>query len=312
MGARARATARRRSLAASDVSARRAALFEQADLFNSEAGAAVCHAYDAARRCVRVSAARAYASGEQVCISYGSPSAADCLRLYGFVLPPAGGGGAAVELFAEMSPEADGFKAKRRLLDALGVAEGAPHVLTAAEPLPPRLLAAVRVHRLSSAEAAVQAAMGAASPVLQLQRVSAGNELLALSALAAGLQAMLCGYATTLEEDEEALASAAAAALPPRKRAALELRTREKRVLCAALARLTEALHKEDPALQPPQPPLPVEQAAEPPAAEAMAGGGAGEPPAAKAAAALSEYFSGLLSEQDGGGGQAGGMDGID
>lgn len=112
-------------------------------MFNNDSSTQVCHAYEAGTKSVAVMAGRDYRIGEQVCINYGlgkQPAAAS-LRLYGF-LPEGEGGQAnvAVELYAEMAPQAEAFEKKAKLLEQLGVEAGRPHLLSLADPLPDSLL----------------------------------------------------------------------------------------------------------------------------------------------------------------------------
>ena len=252
-----------------------------ADMFNNDCSLPVCHAHERTGNAVVALAGRAYAAGEAVCITYGFTDAASALRLHGFVPAAAP---TKVPLYAEMAPEADLYDAKRRLLDAAGVLPGTPFTLTLEQPLPPSLLLALRVQRASAPELAAAERDGLQPGA----RLSEENERAVLGALGAGLEAMLEGYATSVEEDEAMLASADAAALSNRRRGAVELRLREKRVLLAAQAAVSgrlSALGGDD---AEDAPPPSLEQAA----AAAMASGTA---PAA--AAELAAYFESLLAE---------------
>jgi hypothetical protein len=274
-----------------------------ADLHNHDPALPVCHAHERTSNAVVVLAGRDFQRGDAVCINYGRLSAAAALRLHGFI--PAGAP-VEVPLYAEMSDEAELYAAKRRLLDRAGIAAGAPFMLTREEPLPAALLLSLRAQRMSVAELAAFERDGLQPGVV----VSDANEEAVLRALHGGLEAMLGAYPTTSEADEALLASADS--LPARRRAAVELRLAEKRVLRAGVDLLERAL-------QDPQKRIPAAGAAagdsddEPPpqlveelANKAMATGQAPE-----AAAALTAYFETLLAETEGAAGTSA-LDGLD
>jgi len=245
------------------------------DMHNNDSDMPVCHAHERSGNAVVVLAGRDYAAGSEVTINYGLSDAAAALRLHGFIPR---GARVEVPLYAEMSEGADLYDAKRRLLDRAGVQPGAPFTLTADEPVPPLLLLALRAQRLTAPELAGVEGAGMKPGV----RVSIDNERAALSALRDGVEAMTRAYPTASAADEALLADAA---LPERRRAAVELRLGEKRVLEAAARELALRLKAldDEPA-----------ESAEDVARRAM--GGATAPEAAKTLAA---YFESMLKEEE-------------
>ena len=244
------------------------------DMHNNDSDMPVCHAHERSSNSVVALAGRDYAAGEHVTINYGMESAAAALRLHGF-MPR--GARVEVPLFAEMSDGADLYDAKRRLLDRAGVQPGTPFTLTAEEPVPPLLLLALRAQRLTAPELAGVEGAGLKPGA----RVSIDNERAVLSALRDGVEAMTRAYPTASAADETLLADAA---LSERRRAAVELRLGEKRVLEAAARELALRLKAldDEPA-----------ESAEDVARRAMGGAKAPE-----AAAALAAYFETLLQEE--------------
>ena len=212
------------------------------DLANNDGTLPVCHAYERSSQSVVLLAGRAGVAGDEVCISYGDAlDGATCLRLHGFVPADAC---VTVPLYAELQPGAEGFVAKAALLTAAGVQAGVQHLLSLTEPLPGKLMAALRAMHLGPEEAVSLAAAAARSDAAPLlSRVSHANEVAALATLRGALGEMLSAYATSALEDDVQLRAAASSAvpLPGRLAAALTLRLAEKRVLAAALAALDEA-----------------------------------------------------------------------
>ena len=245
------------------------------DMCNNDSELPVCHAHERSGNAVVLLAGRAYAAGQQVNINYGLTSHATALRLHGFAPR---GARVEVPLYAEMSDAADLYDAKRRLLDRAGVRPGVPFMLTLDEPMPPLLLLALRAQRLSAPDLAGVEGAGLRPGV----RVSVDNERAALGALRDGIEAMLRAYPTACAADEALLADAA---LPERRRAAVELRLGEKRVLEAAARELALRLKAldDEPA-----------ESAEDAARRTMGGAKAPE-----AAAALTAYFETLLAEEE-------------
>jgi [ribulose-bisphosphate carboxylase]-lysine N-methyltransferase len=260
------------------------------DMFNNDPALPVCHAFETSQDVVVVLAGRDYSAGEAVCINYGLTDAASSLRLHGFI---AEGAPVEVPLWAEMSVDADLYAAKRRLLDAAGVPAGAPFLLTAQQPIPPLLLPALRAQRLTATEAAsVEAGQFSLSA-----RVSEPNERAALTALLAGVKAMVEAYPTTSAEDERLLASAE---LSSRVQDAVTLRLAEKRILHACESAVRLELARLD---------VLFDVAAAPLQASVLDG----EARAPEAAAALARYFEELLAEErDSGAAATDGLDTID
>ena len=249
------------------------------DMCNNDSELPVCHAHERSGNSVVLLAGRAYSKGETVNINYGLSSASAALRLHGF-MPR--GARVEVPLYAEMSDAADLYDAKRRLLDRAGVQPGAPFLLTLEEPVPPLLLLALRAQRLSAPDLAGVEGAGLRPGV----RVSIDNERAALGALRDGIEAMTRAYPSACAADEALLADET---LPEgRRRAAVELRLGEKRVLEAAVRELALRLKAldDEPA-----------ESAEDAARRTMGGAKAPE-----AAAALTAYFETLLAEEEAGG----------
>ena len=245
------------------------------DMHNNDSDMPVCHAHERSGNSVVALAGRDYLAGEAVTINYGLTDAASALRLHGFIPR---GARVEVPLYAEMSDGADLYDAKRRLLDRAGVLPGAPFILTADEPVPPLLLLALRAQRLTAPELAGVEGAGLKPGA----RVSVDNERAALAALRDGVEAMTRAYPTASAADEALLADAA---LPERRRAALELRLGEKRVLEAAARELALRLKALD------------DEPAE--SAEDVARRTMGGAKAPEAAAALAAYFETLLQEEE-------------
>jgi hypothetical protein len=242
---------------------------------NNDSELPVCHAHERVGNSVVLLAGREYAAGEHVHINYGLSSAAAALRLHGF-MPR--GARVEVPLFAEMSDAADLYDAKRRLLDRAGVQAGAAFTLTLEEPVPPTLLLALRAQRLSAPELAGVEGAGLRPGA----RVSVDNERAVLGALRDGIEAMTRAYPSACVADEALLADDA---LPERRRAAVELRLGEKRVLEAAARELALRLKALD------------DEPAE--SAEDVARRTMGGAKAPEAAAALTAYFETLLAEEE-------------
>ena len=245
------------------------------DMCNNDSELPVCHAHERVGNSVVLLAGREYAAGEHVHINYGLTSAAAALRLHGF-MPR--GARAEVPLFAEMSDAADLYDAKRRLLDRAGVQPGAAFTLTLEEPVPPTLLLALRAQRLTAPELAGVEGAGLRPGA----RVSVDNERAVLAALRDGIEAMTRAYPSACAADEALLADDT---LPERRRAAVELRLGEKRVLEAAARELALRIKALDD-----EPAESVEDVAR------RTMGGAKAP---EAAAALTAYFETLLAEEE-------------
>ncbi|CAK0803399.1 unnamed protein product [Prorocentrum cordatum] len=211
---------------------------------------------------IELVAARDYAEGDEVFISYGFKRSSELMLGWGFLLPGDANDAVELEMGVERArdPSATCSRACRyalslspdcELLETSCDGEPLPVrvLLTASQPVPRLLLGLCRLERLPAAEAEQLAALAGEQALgewLQSGAALAGMrcpgaswalrgaallaDLLAAASLRAVLLALLGRYPTSLGEDEAILERAEG----PR-RLAVSLRAREKRVLWAGL-----------------------------------------------------------------------------
>eukprot|EP00300_Choanocystis_sp_HF-7_P039290 c5756_g1_i1.p1 GENE.c5756_g1_i1~~c5756_g1_i1.p1 ORF type:complete len:422 (+),score=67.56 c5756_g1_i1:35-1267(+) len=197
-----------------------------ADMLNTRPGTPVCH--DVVGDALQVIAGDDTAAGEQLFIGYGPVPNSKLLRFYGFVLEGNPFDGVEVQLaIAETAPL---YREKVKAYAAAGINLAVPFLLTSFEPLPPRLLTAVRIQRADESERALLPL------AVQGGGISPSNERIMREALEEALRAMLACNPDALATDLELWRGREA--MPAPLRAALVVRLAQKRILLTAISSL--------------------------------------------------------------------------
>lgn len=211
------------------------------DLFNHQVNCDMEHGlrmsseplqgHPAGDACLTIVSRQAWGEGEQVCINYGPEDNGRLLTLYGFCC--ADNPHDKVELWATFSEQAPYYARKQQILLEHGIQNTAPFTLTLSDPLPQKLVATLRIQRMSEED------LASASRAFDPAPFSPENEAMVLEALQQALGGMYHSYLTSIQEDETTIASAVnehnESSVNPHAIMAAQLRVGEKRILRAAL-----------------------------------------------------------------------------
>eukprot|EP00658_Telonema_sp_P-2_P006310 TRINITY_DN12409_c0_g1_i1.p1 TRINITY_DN12409_c0_g1~~TRINITY_DN12409_c0_g1_i1.p1 ORF type:complete len:247 (+),score=66.16 TRINITY_DN12409_c0_g1_i1:107-742(+) len=171
-----------------------------------------------------------WAAGEEVFINYGPEGNDRLLTIYGFCCND--NPYDRVKIWATASPSIAEYERKNMLLQENDVQDNLPFELSLADPLPNKLLGAMRVQRATDDE--MEAAMVRA---FEDEPLTKRNEIAVLDGLREALGMMQYRYPTSIEDDVALLFNNSEHVTP--NNMAVVLRLSEKRILEAAIHQIT-------------------------------------------------------------------------